>query len=186
MTEYELTRRDALGALAAAGITGLGAASLTLEESGRESGLRERDVATLQAVARIVYPDEVEGVDAFVETYVVGRVTDRPAAVDGIRNAVDALDEAARTWEGNRFVDLGPATGDDLLRRISVAEADPDPAGADRERIRYYLVNEALFALYTSPTGGRLVGIENPQGYPGGTDSYQRGPGSLDGKDSGG
>jgi len=43
-------------------------------------------------------------------------------------------------------------------------------------RVRYYLVNDLLFALYSSPTGGKLVGIENPQGHPGGTGSYQQPP----------
>jgi hypothetical protein len=42
--------------------------------------------------------------------------------------------------------------------------------------VRYYVVNELLLALYASPTGGELVGIENPQGHPGGTASYQQGP----------
>jgi hypothetical protein len=42
--------------------------------------------------------------------------------------------------------------------------------------VRYYVVNELLYALYTSPTGGELVGIENPQGHPGGHESYQHEP----------
>ncbi|MEA5408870.1 hypothetical protein VB773_15715 [Haloarculaceae archaeon H-GB2-1] len=54
--------------------------------------------------------------------------------------------------------------------------AEPNPDGTTAERVRYYLVNEPLYALYASPTGGTLVGIENPQGHPGGTESYQRGP----------
>jgi hypothetical protein len=53
---------------------------------------------------------------------------------------------------------------------------EPDPRGSDEQRVRYFVVNELLFALYASPTGGELVGIENPQGHPGGIQSYQRGP----------
>jgi hypothetical protein len=56
------------------------------------------------------------------------------------------------------------------------ADPDPDPDGTDAGRVRYYVVNELLYALYASPTGGELVGIENPRGYPGGTASYRRGP----------
>jgi len=179
MADHSLTRRDALAALAAAGITGLSVATLTWEDRGEPAGLRDRDVATLQAVARVVYPTEVDGVAEFVETYVVGRVANRGETVEGIRDAVDALDESARTWHDGAFVDLDPGTQDQLLRRTDVDVATADPDGADRERVRYYLVDEVLFALYTSPTGGRLVGIENPQGYPGGTESYQRGPGSV-------
>jgi hypothetical protein len=54
---------------------------------------------------------------------------------------------------------------------------DPDPDGGDVARVRYYVVNELLFALYASPTGAELLGLENPQGHPGGLASYQRGPG---------
>jgi hypothetical protein len=59
---------------------------------------------------------------------------------------------------------------------MGLSITDPRPAGTDRERVRYYLVDELLYALYASPTGGRLLGIENPPGHPGGLDSYQRGP----------
>ena len=89
-------------------------------------------------------------------------------------HAVVVLDAGPRF--DRRVVDLPPADRDALLDQMSVDVADPDPDGVDRERVRYYVVNELLFALYATPTGGKLVGIENPQGYPGGTASYQRGP----------
>jgi hypothetical protein len=63
-----------------------------------------------------------------------------------------------------------------VLDEMGVDTADPDPEGPDPARVRFYVVNDLLFALYASPTGGELVGIENPQGHPGGTDSYRRGP----------
>ena len=65
-------------------------------------------------------------------------------------------------------------TRDRLLRGIGVETADPVPDGTLTERVRFYLVNDLLFAFYASPTGGRLVGIENPIGHPGGIESYQR------------
>jgi hypothetical protein len=64
---------------------------------------------------------------------------------------------------------------------MGVHTADPDSEGTDPERVRFHVVNELLYALYTSPTGGELVGIENPQGYPGGTASYREGPATDDG-----
>jgi hypothetical protein len=63
-----------------------------------------------------------------------------------------------------------------VLREMAVDTAEPRREGEPRETVRYYVVNELLLALYSSPTGGELVGIENPQGYAGGIDSYQRGP----------
>jgi hypothetical protein len=59
---------------------------------------------------------------------------------------------------------------------MGIDVVDSDPEGSDTEQMRFYLVNELLFALYTSPTGAKLAGIENPQGHPGGTTSYQQPP----------
>jgi len=177
-----LTRRDALAALAAAGVAGVGLDALTREEpnEGRATddsavlGVHERE--TLTAVGRVVYPDAVEGVGEFVRAYAAGRAESRPERARAIANAVATLDERAGQREDIPFVDLPPGRQDGLLREMGVDVVDPDPDGIVAARIRYYIVNELLFALYASPTGGRLVGIENPQGYPGGIESYQRGP----------
>jgi len=166
-----LTRRDALVALGAAGAAGAGALAWDRLDG---DPLGEHERATLVAVARVVYPDEVEGVPAFVERYTVGRIVDRPAYARGIADAVATVDDYATDWFDAPAVDLPPERRDRLLREMGVALADPEPDGADPSRVRHYLVNELLYALYTTPTGGELVGIENPQGYPGGTDSYRR------------
>jgi hypothetical protein len=171
----ELTRRDALAALAAGGIAvGGGAAALALE--GESAGLGDHERETLVAVARVVYPSELEGVESFVRTYLEGRAAEDPDYVEGVGEAVRTLDESGRDWFDGSFLDLDPETRDRLLRELGVDEADPDPTGFPGSRVRYYLVNELLYALYTSPTGGRLAGIENPQGHPGGVTSYRRGP----------
>lgn len=171
----ELTRRDALAALGAAGVTAAGGAALTLDAlDAPEFGEHERD--TLVALARVVYPSAVEGVPEFVERYVVGRVRDRPEHAAGAAGAVATLDARANDWFGADAVDLAADDRDALLRQAGLDAADPDPDGDTAQRLRYYLVNDLLFALYSSPTGGELVGIENPQGHPGGTDSYRRGP----------
>lgn len=175
MTSYELTRRDALAALAATGAAaGVGAMTWTALDDDR--GPTDAQRATILAVAETVYPDAVENVDAFVEAFVAGRIRDRPEHAAGVRDAVAALDEYARHFEDRPFRELSPAARDDVLRDFGVDAADPDPAGQPRERVRYYLVNDLLYALFTSPTGSELVGLENPQGHPGGLASYRRPP----------
>jgi hypothetical protein len=179
MTEYELTRRDALAALAAAGAGGYAAATLSwdrLDDDDRT--LAENERATLVAVAETVYPSAVSGVDEFVETFVVGRLTERPDRQEGIVDAIATVDDRARDRFDAPFRSLGTAMRERLLEEMGVNVVDPDPDGIGAARVRFYLVNELLYALYTSPTGGELVGIENPQGYPGGTATYRRGPAS--------
>ena len=132
------------------------------------------------AAAEVLYPSAVTGHEAFVETYVNGRVSDDPDHRAGLLSAVAELDAIARDWHGDGYADLARETRDRLLRDLGVDVADPDPDGPISSRLRWYVVNDLLYAFYTSPTGGRLVGTENPTGYPGGTESYQRGPEALD------
>lgn len=173
-----LTRRDALAALAAAGVGVGGSVLLSADHDvGVEGAVSERQLATLVAAAEVLYPSDVEGVAGFVERYVRGRSTDRPEHAAGMAGAASYLDAYAEAWEGERFAALGRAGRDETLRRMDVGTASPDPDGSDAERVRYYVVNELLFALYATPTGGELVGVENPPGFPGGLESYQRGPG---------
>lgn len=183
----ELTRRDAVAALAAAGV-GIGggcAAPRSLEDATEANGadsepvtLSETETATLVAVAEAVYPTAVSGVEPFVEAYIRGRIDDvrDDAYRRGVVDAVELLDARARSWHGAPFLELEPSARERLLRQVGSDTAEPDPEGTDAERVRHFLVNEVLFALYASPTGGELVGIENPQGHPGGLESYRRGP----------
>jgi hypothetical protein len=185
----ELTRRDAAAALAAIGATGgitLGARRIRREGGDgpeTDDGDQETDEgpsdgrvrATLTAVAEVVYPSEVSGIEAFVGEFLDGRLSGGTHA-EGVRTAVSELDELARSWHGGRVTELSAEKRDRLLREVGADSAEEDPNGTTAERVRYYVVNELLLALYTSPTGGELVGIENPQGHPGGTGSYKRGP----------
>lgn len=183
MTEYDLTRRDALIALGAGGVAiGGGALSWShlTDESSTQEPVPEHHRDTLVALAEVIYPSEVTGIESFVEQYVVGKARARPEYADGMIDALAELDEYARTWEQVPFAALDAEARDDLLGEFSVDIADPDPEGRPDERVRYYLVNELQFALYSSPTGGRLVGLENPQGHPGGTESYRRPPSDAD------
>jgi hypothetical protein len=187
----ELTRRDALAALSAAGATvggGVVAARFDPPRADDVAGGNSEDangddtgvslstdlLDLLEAVAEVVYPDGVDNRRAFVDSYVVGRVADRPAYREGLREAAAQLDAVARDWHDAPYAALDAEVRDRTLRDLGVETADPDPEGPISDRIRFYLVNDLLFAFYSSPTGGRLVGIENPIGHPGGIESYQR------------
>jgi len=176
----ELTRRDAVAALVAGGAVVAGAATLgDSPEPGDAptdpaADLDEELLRTLTAAAEMLYPSEVDGHRAFVERYVLGRIEAREQYRAGVAEAAAELDAVARDWEDAAFASLSRDARDELLRSLGVDTADPDPNGPISERIRRFVVNELLFAFYASPTGGRLVGIENPVGHPGGTESYQR------------
>ncbi|WP_266076846.1 gluconate 2-dehydrogenase subunit 3 family protein [Haladaptatus caseinilyticus] len=174
----ELTRRDALAALGATGIAVTGGAALldSLESGDSADSLSDDDIDTLVAVAEVVYPSELSGVREFVATYSVGRTEGRQEYRQGLIDSVATLTDYATEWHDGRYSTLNAATRDTLLRQMGVAEATPTADGTDAERVRYYLVNDLLFALFSSPTGGKLAGIENPQGHPGGLESYRRGP----------
>jgi hypothetical protein len=184
--DTELTRRDAIAALAAAGITGSAAvAGCSTDEDGSPDGenggtppgpVDERHLDVLTAAAEVLYPSDLDGVDAFVAEFVRGRAAERPDHAAGIADTAEYVVEWTDAWLDGEFPELNVERREEALDRIGAREAEPDPAGTDAERVRYYVVNELLFALYASPTGGELVGIENPQGHPGGIESYRRGP----------
>jgi hypothetical protein len=185
----ELTRRDAAAALAAIGATGGvalgvrrasddGADGAAGDEDGPPGGEGPPDDAVREAMAAVattVYPDAVSGIDAFVDGFLDGRL-DGSTHGEGIRAAVAELESAARSWYDAPVADLEAAERDELLRELGADTAEEDPHGTTAERVRFFVVNELLLALYSSPTGGELVGIENPQGYAGGAESYTRGP----------
>lgn len=192
-----LTRRDALTALAVAGIAGGGAYAVSRDsddaggddsdENGDGAGteppdqslpdpIDEHHLERLVAAAEVLYPSELDGIEPFVAEFVRGRATAQPDHAEGIADAVTYLDDWTESWFDDAFAALEPEDRESALDQMGVREADPDPDGSDPERVRYFVVNELLFALYASPTGGELVGIENPQGHPGGIESYQRAP----------
>ena len=168
----KLTRRDALAALAAAGAAGATGAV----RSGHDPSLSDHEIVTLVAVAEVAYPSAVSGIESFVEEYSVARVNDDPDYRTGVQEALSALDGATIEWFDAVFADLDHDAREKALRQVGALISDPDPDGARGERIRYFMLDELLFALYTTPTGAKLVGLENPPGYPGGDTSYRRGP----------
>lgn len=169
----ELTRRDAIAALAAVGVGGsVGALQLSTENKAKKTPLSNEERETLNAVAAVVYPSEVSGISEFVENYVGGRISDREFA-EGMSSAIETLDDHAAAWFDSSYRELSPSDQERVLRGMGLDEMGSVPDGSRPERVRYYLVNELLYALYTTPTGGKLAGIENPPGYPGGTESYR-------------
>jgi hypothetical protein len=180
MTEYELTRRDALAALATVGVAA-GATALTWDSLGDApddgtAQLTDHDRDLLDAVAGAVYPSEISGVSEFVETYVVGRLKNDPDRLDGVVSGVRYVDNYAEEWYDTPYLDLSADRRETALKAMGAGVTDPDPDGSAVGQVRFYVINELLYALYSSPTGGELLGLENPQGHPGGTDSYQHGP----------
>ncbi|MFW5974331.1 MAG: gluconate 2-dehydrogenase subunit 3 family protein, partial [Natrialbaceae archaeon] len=136
----ELTRRDAVAALAALG--GVGATPFAVsrihDDPRRTEVSDERVRETFRAVAAVVYPSELSGVDRFVEEFLDGRLAGDTHAA-GIREAVALLDERAENWHGARVSELPPETRDRLLREVGADTADERPDGSDAERVRYFV-----------------------------------------------
>ncbi len=168
-----LTRRDALAALASAGVAS--AAGCAAPDAEGES-LDPAATATLVAAAGVLYPTDVDNVEKFVRTYAEGRTRDDRERRQGVERTTADLDGVARDWYGEGFATLSVERREATLREAGADTASPDPTGTLANRVRFYVVNELLYALYTSPAGGRLAGVENPVGHPGGTTSYQQGP----------
>lgn len=165
-----LTRRDAVLALAALGV---GAHRVSRLPGGTD----ESDVVeTLLAATDVTYPSAVDVDASFVETYVLGRAHADADYDAGVRRAVATLDRVAHREYAAGFAALSVANRRDALRSLGVHAVHSLPDGDAAQRVRYYVVHDPLYALYTLPLGGELLGVENPPGYPGGRAAYQRGP----------
>jgi hypothetical protein len=172
----ELSRRDAIVALASTGLVSGSIESAVADRGDRGKGDDQAGhVPTLFALVDVLYPSDVDVTEEFVHTYVVGRSANDQQYREEMEAATECLDDAARERHGKPFVALSDGDQDALLRELGLDDVDSDPEGTPLERVRYYLINELLYALFTTPDGGTLIGLENPPGYPGGLQSYQRG-----------
>ena len=171
----ELTRRDALLALAGSGLV---ASAAVAEEAvaGRDATLSASDTDTILALAEVLYPSSVDVTAEFVETYVLGRQAVDEAYVAGLSEALDVIRTTSRQETGRAFASLDESLRDDVLRRTGADRAHAAPDGTVAQRVRYFVVDELLYALYVTPKGAGLIGTENPKGYPGGTEIYQQPP----------
>ncbi len=112
----ELTRRDAIAALAATGVVGSGTYLVAIDgdrgtdsnDGGEIDDGRTAVVETAAALAPVLYPSRVTGAESFVRTYVTGRIKDDDAHCSGMTDAVTALDGHANDEFGARFRDLSP------------------------------------------------------------------------------
>lgn len=170
-----LSRRDALAAIAATGAAvGGGYVLFDGEETGPLAPTERR---ILVGAAEVIYPSEVTDVEPFVRRFLRGRAQARPEHAAAVGRAARTLDEYSRVRYDEAFTALDAAGRDAVLRGMNLDAVEADPSGNDTQRVRHYVVDELLFALYSTPTGSSLVGLENPPGHPGGTTSYQEGPG---------
>lgn len=179
----ELTRRDILcSALAGGSATVVGASDPLAALSGRSersAALSDEAVRTLVAVAEVIYPSEVTDIATFVTEYARGLSDPKKRAVTA---AVEDLRSQTRSVTNTAFAELPAGERDGVLRTLGVARAVSRPGGTVPERIRYHVVNQLLYGLYTTPKGSGLVGVRNPVGHPGGHGSYQDVPAPTRGR----
>jgi len=160
----ELTRRDAVTALTAAGITAsAGCAGL----SGDTGGDAE-PMDTLVGLAEVLYPSEVEPTAEFIETFMYARITDEESYREELTAGIETLNELAADQEGGAFHTLSVEQRTAVIENTDLRSGPSEPDGSDVARVNYYLLDELLFAFYSSPTGGDLIDNRNPRGYPGG------------------
>ena len=175
--------------LAALGGTALAAAAYGYStDSGRslaaDAGTGQRShpasgyhIDALTALAKAVYPSDVSVERSFIESRVFGRVEPEPDHFEKLVAAIEAVDGHARARFGGRITELSAGRRREVLRSMGVTTVHPTADGTTAEQVRFYVVNDLLYALFTSPVGGDLLGIDNPPGHPGGREAYQRGPG---------
>lgn len=169
----KLTRRDALIALGAASA---GAAAIGSARQTTAVDLSDAQITTrLQAVAESVYPEEIEVTRGFIVSYAQRRLEGRDAYRRAQADALERLDNRARSFAGRPFPALSRDRRQTVLRDMGVLRAVPVADGTAEERIRFYVVNDLLYVLFSTPTGGEALGCANPPGYPGGLAAYQRG-----------
>jgi len=169
----ELSRRDALTALTAAGITATaGCGGSESEENGETDGTepetKPTSMETLVALGEVLYPSDVEVTSEFVETYMFGRIASEEVYEESLAAGIATLDDIAMDLRGEPFAALDEDERVDVIQISEMRSGDSAPDGSDVERLNYHVVDELLFAFYSSPTGGELVGNPNPRGFPGG------------------
>lgn len=192
MTEHQhgaddslLPRRQFFAALGgttvAATVYGYGINSGTTVDAAVKTESRSRfaspyHIDVMTALAEAVYPSTVSVESSFIESRVFGRIGPEPDHFVNLLSAIEAVDNHARARFGGGVPEISESHRRKLLQSMGVTSVHPTADGTTAEQIRYYVVNDLLYVLFTSPVGGELMGIDNPPGYPGGLEAYQRGP----------
>lgn len=165
------TRRDMLSAVAIGTVGGVLLASVPIQrdhDRPRErdtSALRDDELSTVAGVADVVYPTSVSISTEFLLGY--ARRLD-PSRMAEFRAVLRELNRESRVVFGMDFGDASDDEREALLRALGVDSTYPRPDGTLAGRIRYHVVNGLLYALFTTPSGTQLVGVDNPKGHPGG------------------
>lgn len=154
-----------LGALGGTGLLAVRRSDTTADSNERPVEISDDAVTTMVALSEVIYPSSVTVSAGFVRGYVglLGRWHQ-----NRIQDAVEDLDIVSRSTTGRQFSELTVDRREAVLRTLGVGSVTPDPTGTASARVRYYLCNGLLLALFTAPDGTRLFGIDNPLGYPGG------------------
>ena len=124
----ELTRRDAILALAGGGLVGSAAVAEEVTGSGRGS-LSGSDREALRSTAEILYPTSVTITDDFVETYVLGRQAVDEEYLAGMTEALETVRSTSRSETGRSYPSLDGGRRDAVLRATGADRAYPDPDG---------------------------------------------------------
>lgn len=152
-----------MAALGTAGITSLaGCESLTGDTEPPS------EMETMVALAEVLYPSDVEPTEEFIQSFLFGRIYDEEAYQSELEAGTQTLNDIARDAEGEAFGRLDPDQRVSVIENSDIRTGESVPDGSAVERVNYHLVDELLFAFYSSPTGGELVGNTNPRGFPGG------------------
>jgi hypothetical protein len=133
-------------------------------------------IDVMTAIARAVYPSTVSVESSFIESRVFGRVEPEPSHFEKLMTAIESVDSHARARFGGGITDISAGRRRKVLQSMGVTTVHPTADGTTAEQIRFYLINDLLYVLFTSPAGGELMGIDNPPGHPGGREAYRRGP----------
>lgn len=160
----ELTRRDAVTALTAAGITATAGCAGLAGETGSDA----EPMGVLVSLADVLYPSDVEPTAEFIETFMYGRISDEESYREELTAGIETLNELAADEQGGAFHTLSTDQRTTVIENTELRTGSSEPDGSDVERVNYYLLDELLFAFYASPTGGELIGNKNPRGFPGG------------------
>ncbi|AEN07868.1 hypothetical protein Halar_0645 (plasmid) [halophilic archaeon DL31] len=183
------TRRQFLTALGgsalAAAVYGYGVEAGTATEGSTavQSGdhpASQCHVDVLTAVARAVYPSTVSVDSSFVERRVFGRIEPKPGHFERLVAAIEAVDGHAQARFGGAMSEFSAGRRRQVLQSMGVTTVHPTADGTTAEQVRFYLVNDLLYVLFTSPKSSELTGIDNPPGHPGGREAYRRGSGEGD------
>ncbi|MFC7232552.1 hypothetical protein ACFQMM_16265 [Saliphagus sp. GCM10025308] len=176
----DLTRRDAVAALAALGVGGGAAATLRYGRSRRTSDPalvdEERIRATLVAAAEVVYPRQSTASNRL----------SRPSWRDDWPTPTTRRRWTRPSRNSRSCPSRGTALDSSCCRLRTGTDSSANSGRTPpRKRRRARPPSEFGTTSSTAPAravrvadGGKLVGLENPQGHAGGIDTYQRGPDS--------